>query len=98
MSGVIVEHKLGVRQAPRQVDRIAARHYPVLIAIRNKDRLLDRAKILSGLRTPSPDRPELPHERANGDRLIAIRLALLQPSQKGFRARGAPFAVEVKNR
>ena len=41
VSGVLVEHEFGIRDAARHVDRVAARHHFVLVPIRHQHRLLD---------------------------------------------------------
>ena len=97
MSGILIEDEFGIWQATRQIDGVLAGHHFVLVAIGNQNWLLDCTKILWRLRAPSLDCLELPEEGAHRDRLIAIRLALCQPSRKSFAA-WRPFAVEVKKR
>ena len=62
MSGVVIEHELGVRQATRQVDRIAARHRLVLIAIRHQDRVVNTRQIGGRLTPPGMNRLQLGDE------------------------------------
>ena len=45
MSGVVVEDELGVRKATRQIDRVAAGHHLVVIAIRHQNRLMNARQI-----------------------------------------------------
>ena len=46
VSGVLIEDEFGIGQAARQIDRVAAGHHHVLIAIRHQHRLTDRDQIL----------------------------------------------------
>jgi hypothetical protein len=52
MSGVLIEDEVGVRKATRQVDRVAAGHHLVVIAIRHQHRMANARQIVRSLTPP----------------------------------------------
>src|SRR5690349_5685234 len=89
MPGIFIEDQFGIGQAAGHIDRVAAGNHDVLITIGDQNRLQDRGEILWRLFAPGLDRLELPEERFHRDRLVAIRLALLQPLQEVLRSAAA---------
>jgi hypothetical protein len=85
-----------MRKAARQVDRVAAGHHDILIAIRHQNRLPDRAKILLRLHAPGLDRLELLTNTAIVIGLSRSTLRSFNRSRKACAAR-RPLAVEVKS-
>ena len=97
MSGVVIEHELGVRQATRQVDRIAARHHLVLIAIRHQDRVMNTRQI--GGRLTPPGRIAFSWEMKATIETGLSRLSLRSFSRlRKSRAAPRPLGVLVKKR
>ena len=97
MAGVCVDHQLCSGDSPGEIVGIAARHHPVLIAIRNQSGNADGGQVLRRLQPVGLDRPELRAERAQRYRLVPVRLALFQPFQKCLGG-AAAIGVVVKKR
>ena len=82
VSGVVIEHELGIRKTARQVDRIAAGHHLVVIAIRHQHRMANARQIGRSLTPPGMYGLQLSNEGGDRNRLIAVVGALFQPFQK----------------
>ena len=82
VSGVVIEDEFGIRETAREVDRVAARHHLVVIAIRYQHRMANARQIGRGLMPPRAYRRQLSDEGGDRDRLIAILGALFQSAEK----------------
>src|SRR5437667_2473734 len=80
--GVVVKYKFGVREAAREIDRVAARHHLVVIAVRHQDRVADARQIVRGLMRPRAYRLQLSDEGGDRDRRVAILGPLFQSAEK----------------
>jgi len=97
VSGLLVEDEFGIRQAVRQVDRVAGGHHLVLIAIHNQNRRPDGAKILLRLRAQALIALSCLRNVAI---VIGLSRSVLRSCSRFRNALAArrPFAVEVKKR
>src|SRR3989442_2251625 len=76
MSGILIEDELGVRKTARHVDRVAAGHHLVVLAIRHQNRVMNARQIGRTLTPPGVDGLQLGSERPARNRLDAILRAL----------------------
>src|SRR5439155_18782878 len=76
------KYKLGVREAAREIDRVAARHHLIVIAVRHQDRVADARQIVRGLMRPRAYRLQLSDEGGDRDRRVAILGPLFQSAEK----------------
>ena len=82
MSGVLIENEFGVRKATRQVDRVAAGHHLVVIAIRHQNRVMNSRQIDRRLTPPGTYGLQLCDKGGDRNRLVAVFGALFQPYQE----------------
>src|SRR3954466_15603405 len=87
--GVGVDEELAVGESSVEVDGVLGRHHPVALAVEDEHRLVDAREVRGLLLGPSVDGLELGAERADGDGLVAVVLAFLEPSQELLRAAAA---------
>src|SRR5256885_14298582 len=72
MPRILIEDDLGVRKAARHVDRVAAGHHLVVLAIRHQNRVMNARQIGRTLTPPGADSLQLGSERRDRNRLHAI--------------------------
>src|SRR2546423_812493 len=80
--GVGIEDELAVRESSAEVDGVLAGHHPVALTVRDEHRLVDAREVRGLLLPTAVDGLELGAERADGDGLVAVARAFLEPCQK----------------
>src|SRR4030095_6802030 len=88
--GVFVKYEFGVREAAGEIDRVAARHHLVLIAVRHQHGVANARQIVRGLMRPRAYGLQLSDEGTDRDRCVAILGPLSQSAEK---VTGRPAAI-----
>ena len=68
MPGILIEDQLGIRKAPRQVDRVAAGHHLVALTIRHQNRVMNARQLVGTLAPPGVYGLQLGDERRDRKR------------------------------